>query len=221
VCVCVCVYVCVRETRTAQQLRAQIDHVCASECVCECVCIFLCVCVCMCVRERDTPRKKCALKQIVCASVCLCVCVFAYACVCVCMCVRERHTAQQLRAQTNRAPAAVRLFTFLRSQASSSRLLKIICLFCKRALQKRLYSAKETYKFACSHFSEVSSTVILYAMTVSTENAPSPKSIRSRNSNFSVQFQIKRKSGFELYREIPRTEFLDLVDFEGVWGGYE
>ena len=31
--------------------------------------------------------------------------------------------------------------------ASISRLLKIIGLFCKRALQKRLYSAKETYDF--------------------------------------------------------------------------
>ena len=31
--------------------------------------------------------------------------------------------------------------------ATISRLLKIIGLFCKRALQKRLYSAKETYDF--------------------------------------------------------------------------
>jgi len=31
--------------------------------------------------------------------------------------------------------------------ASVSRLLKIIGLFCKRALYKRLYSAKETYNF--------------------------------------------------------------------------
>jgi len=31
--------------------------------------------------------------------------------------------------------------------ATVSRLLKIICLFCKRALQKRWYSAKETYNF--------------------------------------------------------------------------
>ena len=31
--------------------------------------------------------------------------------------------------------------------ATISRLLKIISLFCKRALQKRLYSAKETYNF--------------------------------------------------------------------------
>ena len=31
--------------------------------------------------------------------------------------------------------------------ATSSRLLKLVGLFCKRALQKRLYSAKETYNF--------------------------------------------------------------------------
>ena len=31
--------------------------------------------------------------------------------------------------------------------ATISRLLKIISLFCKRALQKKLYSAKETYHF--------------------------------------------------------------------------
>ena len=31
--------------------------------------------------------------------------------------------------------------------ATTSRLLKSISLFCKRALQKRLYSAKETYNF--------------------------------------------------------------------------
>jgi len=33
-----------------------------------------------------------------------------------------------------------------------SRLLQIIGLFCKRALQKRLYSAKETYDFKDSKF---------------------------------------------------------------------
>ena len=31
--------------------------------------------------------------------------------------------------------------------ATISRLLKVIGLFCKRTLQKRLYSAKETYNF--------------------------------------------------------------------------
>ena len=39
--------------------------------------------------------------------------------------------------------------------ATSSRLLEIIGLFCKRALSKRQYSAKETYNFkqptTCSH----------------------------------------------------------------------
>ena len=37
--------------------------------------------------------------------------------------------------------------TWHRGVAATSRLLKIICLFCKRALQKRRYSAKETYDF--------------------------------------------------------------------------
>jgi len=38
--------------------------------------------------------------------------------------------------------------------ASISRLLTIIRLFCKRALQKRLYSAKETYNFKEPTFEE-------------------------------------------------------------------
>jgi len=36
---------------------------------------------------------------------------------------------------------------FIYGVATNSRLLKITGLFCKRALQKRLYSAKETYNF--------------------------------------------------------------------------
>jgi len=44
----------------------------------------------------------------------------------------------RLRHNTQYAPYGV---------ASISRLLKIISLFCKRALQKRRYSAKETYIF--------------------------------------------------------------------------
>ena len=42
--------------------------------------------------------------------------------------------------------------------ASSSRLLKIICLFCKRALWNRRYSAKETYNFQepTNHICDVS-----------------------------------------------------------------
>jgi len=37
--------------------------------------------------------------------------------------------------------------SFMYGVATISRLLKIIGLLCKRALQKRLYSAKETYNF--------------------------------------------------------------------------
>jgi len=44
--------------------------------------------------------------------------------------------------------------------ATISRLLKMIGLFCKRALQKRLYSARETYDFEeptnCSHSISIS-----------------------------------------------------------------
>ena len=36
--------------------------------------------------------------------------------------------------------------------ATISRLLKMIGLFCKRALQKRLYSAKETYNFIIDYY---------------------------------------------------------------------
>jgi len=36
---------------------------------------------------------------------------------------------------------------FIYGVASTSRLLEFIGLFCKRALQKRLYSAKETCNF--------------------------------------------------------------------------
>ena len=54
------------------------------------------------------------------------------ACVCMCMCVR-------VYAQWT---------TPLRYEvASVSRLLKIVGIFCKRALEKRRHSAKETYQF--------------------------------------------------------------------------
>jgi len=53
-------------------------------------------------------------------------------------------------------------------------------------------------------------------MALSTENAAPPKSATSRNSNSSVQIQIKSKSQFELVPHGPeKSEFLDLVDF---WG---
>ena len=53
---------------------------------------------------------------------------------CVCVCVYE--------------DACFDIYTDTYGVAMISRLLKIIGLFCKRALQKRRYSAKETYNFA-------------------------------------------------------------------------
>jgi len=53
-------------------------------------------------------------------------------------------------------------------------------------------------------------------MTVSTENASTPKSTKSRNSNSLVQTQNKPKSQFEfVLRDTEKLEFLDLVDFGG------
>jgi len=50
-------------------------------------------------------------------------------------------------------------------------------------------------------------------MTDSTKNAIPPKSTTSRNSNFSVQIQIKPKSQLEFVpRDTERSECLDLVD---------
>ena len=54
-------------------------------------------------------------------------------------------------------------------------------------------------------------------MTVSTENAATPKSTKSRKLNYSVQIQIKVKSQLEFVpRDSERCEVLDLVGFEGV-----
>jgi len=54
-------------------------------------------------------------------------------------------------------------------------------------------------------------------MTVSTENATPPKSTKFRNSNSSVQIQIKSQSSFEFVpRDTVKSEFMDLEDFGGV-----
>ena len=54
--------------------------------------------------------------------------------------------------------------------ATISRLLKMIGLFCKRALQKRLYSARETYDFEeptdRSHSISIYKQYLIYALTV-------------------------------------------------------
>jgi len=55
-------------------------------------------------------------------------------------------------------------------------------------------------------------------MTVSTENATTPNSTKSRNPNSSVQVQIQTKSQFEFVpRDTEKSEFLDLVDMYDMW----
>jgi len=51
-------------------------------------------------------------------------------------------------------------------------------------------------------------------MTVSTEDAATPKSNKCRNSNSLVQIQIKSKFEF-VPRDTKESEFFDLVDFGG------
>ena len=54
-------------------------------------------------------------------------------------------------------------------------------------------------------------------MTDSTENTPPLKSTKSRNSNFSVQLEIKPKSPFEFVpQDDEKFEFFDLEGFGGV-----
>jgi len=50
-------------------------------------------------------------------------------------------------------------------------------------------------------------------MTISTQNATTPKSTKSRNANSSVQIQIKQKSQFEF---VPRdTKKMKVSEFGG------
>ena len=51
------------------------------------------------------------------------------------------------RPQINIDYVCMYMYAYMYGVATTSRLLKIICLFCKRGLQMRQYSAKETYNF--------------------------------------------------------------------------
>ena len=64
-------------------------------------------------------------------------------CVCVYVCGKQR--VRELAGEC--VYASRYLFVFEYGVATTSRLLKIIGLFCKRALLKRQYSAKETCNF--------------------------------------------------------------------------
>jgi len=66
-----------------------------------------------------------------------CVSCAIVTCVCVCVCV-TCDTSSEMYQMSHREMYGV---------ATISRLLKIIDHFCKRALQKRRYSAKEPYNF--------------------------------------------------------------------------
>jgi len=87
----------------------------------------------------------------VCCSVlqCVAVCCSVLQCVAVCCSVLQRHIVYWVwvtTLKTKKHSSLIDCF-FVYWVASTSRLLKIIGLFCKRALQKRRYSAKETYNF--------------------------------------------------------------------------
>jgi len=64
--------------------------------------------------------------------------------VCVCVCVWECDTDLSFYVSDPDLPLKL---IYLDEVATITRLLKMIGLFCKRALEKRLYSAKETYHF--------------------------------------------------------------------------
>ena len=101
---------------------------------------------------RDVPVLQCVA---VCCSVLQCVAVCCSVLQCVAVCCNVLQCVENMlclyRAPTRRAPSTRVLKVcdqkYPYGVASSSRLLKIIGLFCKRALQKRRYSAKETYNF--------------------------------------------------------------------------
>ena len=126
---CVCVYECVYV------------YVCVCVCVCVYTCVWVYMCVCVCERERV---HMCGVYGCECVRVrvrghvCVCVCahVHLYVCICVCMC------------------ACVHVYLSICLQCGDrygvalvSRIDQIIGLCCKRALEKRRYSAKKTYCF--------------------------------------------------------------------------
>jgi len=86
-----------------------------------CVRVFVCVCVCVCV---SIVEEEVDVLIQVCSSVCVCVCMCMCMCVCVCV-VRIFWGSLALSGLNLRVRYGV---------ATISRLLKIIGLFCKRAL---------------------------------------------------------------------------------------
>ena len=81
----------------------------------------------------------------VCVRVCVCVFAFVFVSDCLCFCVCSGSMSSPGRKSTDCCYGVPTI----------SRLLKMVDMFCKRALSKKLYSAKETYNLKepsnCSH----------------------------------------------------------------------
>ena len=107
-------------------------------------CIFLRVHVYFCT-SCNTHMHICHMYIYVYICICKCVHVYGCVCICVCACVHTHthtytHSVHVIYVQSQRAH-------HIYGVATVSRLFKRIGLFCKRALEKRRYSAKETYSF--------------------------------------------------------------------------
>ena len=75
----------------------------------------------------------------------MCVCVYVYVCMCVCVYVCTCVRVCTAKDSTFRITIVHKHHGLLYRVASVSSIDKTIGLFCKRALLKRRYSAKETY----------------------------------------------------------------------------
>ena len=112
-------------------------------CVCVCVCARVCICVHLCVRACVCVRVCCVCvcaRVLVCLCVCMCVCVRA----CVCMCVCVYAMSAYCRATSSCIQRVGDHISHMNASCHTCK-CKITSLFCKRALQKRRFPAKETY----------------------------------------------------------------------------
>jgi len=114
--------------------------------------------------------------------------------------------------------------------ATISRLPKIAGLFCKRALQKRKYSAKETYHFkeptVCSHPTAVSCAIlqrlVLIAGLPNRQQSPLPSLLtyqfRPRLQSLCHRFQGHSKVPSETTKNEVSSRTSQLVrKIESVW----
>jgi len=145
-CVCVFVFLCVC-ARVCVCVR-----VCTRVCVCVCACVRVCMCVCMRMCPYTSMYEYIHVKIWMCVCVCVCVraCVFVFVCnLCVCTFAGTWNVSTYCFVLGCRwmYGKCIWFNSTAYGVATISRFLKMIGLFCKRALQKRLYSAKETYNF--------------------------------------------------------------------------